>query len=804
MANHNPTINKVNLSRSTLSTLALGLSCLFSNTYAQATSTYTTWAEGACQFTQSPYVNHGANRDFYNAGAGLRWVNYAGDWRDAKGNAQGDVPYSSTYVEDTDSVQQIVLDSTQLVDEWVSGKLPNQGLMLRAPSSPSSKTDFVSKEASDANSHPLLIVDTSLGQYQLVPVADTVIRTNTYQCGGVIESMRVYGSISRVLMQFDLSAIPTGTSVLNASLVLTTTENQYGHSNLELFAVNIETQSVPDASLSGQYPNDFEMKYDDSVLLVESFESANWHNKWNYSGNAQVTTSSEANNFEPLIGSALVATVKQGEFYGLNLNYKLSDFGPELEELYLRYYVRFGDNWLPNDTGKLPGIGGTYGNTPYEGGWGGRRSDGTNGWSARGHFGLQIQGNNPYEGQYPIGNYVYHADQPGSYGESIILQSEPLEKNQWYAIEQHIKMNTPGENDGVIETWVDGALVYQDKTFRFRNEGFENIKIERVWMNIYHGGKKTANQDITAYIDNVVIAKTYIGPVNFQLGKPASGSEANRPPEITYFSPSKQDIDLPLGESITFLAEGIDPENSYIEVDWYINGQLVAENQNEYNLLRSFDNLDTLTIESKLRDADGGVAINTWLVGSLSENFSSVEATQDTYLPTWTYQSRGQLSTLKFTQTSNVLLAFDPIDDMNSEDIKSAHIVLHSAEQYGDINLRVYKTVGDWIQGDHTHDGATRNYRDYVTRTPWTNLIGDWVDASGVLSGDNYYSDTFVEDTDTLKKVYLDVTELLKETLQNAENLNAFIKTSESSSKNYMHSLEAEPAYRPRLLIEKH
>ena len=76
-------------------------------------------------------------------------------------------------------------------------------------------------------------------------------------------------------------------------------------------------------------------------------------------------------------------------------------------------------------------------------------------------------------------------------------------------------MNTLGLNDGIISSWVNGVLVYENKTFRFRNEGFENIKIEKVWMNIYHGGKKAANQDITVYIDNVVIAKSYIGPINW-------------------------------------------------------------------------------------------------------------------------------------------------------------------------------------------------------------------------------------------------------------------------------------------------
>ena len=45
----------------------------------------------------------------------------------------------------------------------------------------------------------------------------------------------------------------------------------------------------------------------------------------------------------------------------------------EPEEMYFRYYIRFGDTWETGQGGKLPGFGGTYGIA----GWGGRKSNGT-------------------------------------------------------------------------------------------------------------------------------------------------------------------------------------------------------------------------------------------------------------------------------------------------------------------------------------------------------------------------------------------------------------------------------------------
>ena len=104
----------------------------------------------------------------------------------------------------------------------------------------------------------------------------------------------------------------------------------------------------------------------------------------------------------------------------MNMTYKFQrEIGYEPEEIYFRYYLRFGDDW--NQTvqgGKMPGISGTYGTA----GWGGRPSDGTNGWSARGHFYYTIQSDNPLAGTNPMGTYCYHADMSGTYGDSWLWQ----------------------------------------------------------------------------------------------------------------------------------------------------------------------------------------------------------------------------------------------------------------------------------------------------------------------------------------------------------------------------------------------
>ena len=66
-----------------------------------------------------------------------------------------------------------------------------------------------------------------------------------------------------------------------------------------------------------------------------------------------------------------------------------------------------------------------------------------------------------------------HVEQGGHYGLSLAfpfkkhLGYEPeevyfrLENNRWYCIEQHVKLNTPGQSDGVLRGWVDGRLAFE-------------------------------------------------------------------------------------------------------------------------------------------------------------------------------------------------------------------------------------------------------------------------------------------------------------------------------------------------------
>jgi len=189
----------------------------------------------------------------------------------------------------------------------------------------------------------------------------------------------------------------------------------------------------------------------------------------------------------------LEVQIPEGSHYGTSSDYKFgSETGSEPTEAYVEYYIYHAPSFDYVDAGpggsKLPGLSGTYGNA----GWGGRGADGTNGWSAR------LMNTDPSvigtSRDLGLASYVYHADQSREYGD-LLTWDLGVNKGEWHKIGQYVKLNTPGRRDGVVRGWVDDDLAYERENFLFREEGYEDIKIEKLWFNVYHGGGWTSPTD---------------------------------------------------------------------------------------------------------------------------------------------------------------------------------------------------------------------------------------------------------------------------------------------------------------------
>ncbi|HUU91047.1 MAG TPA: DNRLRE domain-containing protein [Phycisphaerae bacterium] len=460
------------------------------------------WAEGTHEQAD------GASRDYYNRAGLLKWQNLMGDWRDAADTPQGAKPYARARIVDDDTAKPVEWDVTALVGEWLAGKHPNQGFFLR---SLGGTFRFRSREYADKAARPQLVLTTADGTVTLAPEADTYLDRSTYRSQGNSDTLLA----GHALVRFDLSAVKAQPRIAKAVLRLHTYA-QYGSGEVVVLRCSQGHDLPPSDPIPGLaegYRGDRGIAKDPNVIFFADFESDSWADAWTFArGTIDTVGSDPERRFKPLLGKACRVKIAEGNTGAMNVGYQFKkQTGAEPEEIFFRYYLRLGDDW--NQTlqgGKMPGISGTYGVA----GWGGRKSDGTNGWSARGSFMRSIPKGNPLGGMHPIGTYCYHADQPGTYGDIWPWQKGYrgyLVTNRWYSVEQYLKMNTPGEKDGVLRAWIDGRPAFEKTDIRFRKA--PHLKIEQIWMNVYHGGKKPSPRDQHLFIDNVVIARGYIGPM---------------------------------------------------------------------------------------------------------------------------------------------------------------------------------------------------------------------------------------------------------------------------------------------------
>ncbi len=82
-----------------------------------------------------------------------------------------------------------------------------------------------------------------------------------------------------------------------------------------------------------------------------------------------------------------------------------------------------------------------------------------------------------------------------------------LENGKWYGIEMYVKMNTPGQADGIVRGWIDGKLSYEKTTMIWRLPGHDNLHVRTIWLNVHAGGESVGLcQASTIYLDQMVAA----------------------------------------------------------------------------------------------------------------------------------------------------------------------------------------------------------------------------------------------------------------------------------------------------------
>lgn len=473
----------------------------------------------------------GATRDYWNKHLLLRWENANGDWWDAAGVKQGATPYA-TALSGNSAGAQHVFDVTSLVRDWLSNG--NSGALLRTRGG-----GQVNYRARQSSTPPVLRVITSAGTFNCACTADTYLQTGDSNSLGEQATFRVASNLFNAALQFDLAAV-TGT-VSSATMTLTADAQYSPASTIEVMRlrapviwtgtggsveVGIANNVVQDIGIESQagfvYRKRFVAGWNNDMVQYGPPQTSDGTPGQFTGSNAPVSVeSSDGLTHEYVRGEYPVDTNPVADGNGctsMNGNLRFKELGlAEPDEVYVRWYLFIENNWNTTvDVSKMPGLHSWVSN-PFDSG---DPSTGANGWSARGHIGPRPTDANPYAELRWCGNYVYHMDQAGGFGDSAYNWGRDgtqyrwgnfcLQKGRWYCIEQRVKMNSPGTADGILEQWVNGVKVFSKTNMRWRST--TALKIQQVWFTWYHGGMQGADVTMNWRMADLVMASQYIGP----------------------------------------------------------------------------------------------------------------------------------------------------------------------------------------------------------------------------------------------------------------------------------------------------
>ncbi len=188
-----------------------------------------------------------------------------------------------------------------------------------------------------------------------------------------------------------------------------------------------------------------------------------------------------------------------GAYGGDSASSWLLRFDEPHDELWVSYRLRLDEDFDFVNGGRVPGlIGGALVNNSVP--------NGADGWSTRGSW----------RSDGAIATYTYHMDQPESYGEHFEWDQPHgryFERGQWTRVEHHVRMNTPGDSDGLVECWLDGELALRVEGLRFRET--DELAIDAFYFNTFFGGgspEDAPSEEQQIDFDDFVVAAEPIGP----------------------------------------------------------------------------------------------------------------------------------------------------------------------------------------------------------------------------------------------------------------------------------------------------
>jgi hypothetical protein len=291
------------------------------------------------------------------------------------------------------------------------------------------------------------------------------------------------------------------------------------------------TGALPEGNngIAARHRGDVGIEGDPAVLFADDFESytksSELDQKWTYFYQTQDVsiTTTAANVYAGRQAVEFTIPQQTAELSdGLD-----KDISPEQDVLFLRYY---GKIMAPFDV-----VGSSHNGAGMSAHYFGPNNQATPGVPANGtnKFLANLEnwrGDTATASPGLLNMYVYHPEQRSNYGDHFFPDGKVMpntsladdfgpsfvaranlipELDRWYCYELMVKANTPGQRDGRIAGWLDGALVMDFMNLHLRDVA--NLTINRVGVGLHIGSNP--NGVAKRWCDNVVVAKSYIGPL---------------------------------------------------------------------------------------------------------------------------------------------------------------------------------------------------------------------------------------------------------------------------------------------------
>ncbi|MFD2563892.1 polysaccharide lyase [Aquimarina rubra] len=257
---------------------------------------------------------------------------------------------------------------------------------------------------------------------------------------------------------------------------------------------------------------------------------------------------------------------------GMHTKVFWEETGENQDELYISYFVYFPDDFEFRAGGKLPGL-------SYQ--------------TSDRNMSLRLMWR--YDGL--VETYVHYNTKPSrpDYKSSINWSltdpySEPngqpmpdqvkFTKGKWHQVEMYHKLNTPGQNNGIMKGWLDGQLALNiTNNGDYRQPGEGDIHLNSIYLSTFFGGSDETFQptkDVYAYFDDFKVSKNRIGDSGNNGGDGGNGGDTNQTPTVSFATPSNN-ITVDEGYSLYVKVNASDADGNISNVKLFVDNNLIRQ-----------------------------------------------------------------------------------------------------------------------------------------------------------------------------------------------------------------------------------